>query len=134
MKIEEAIAMMTYPQKVKVYKALKKSIMNEKGIAEEKEQESLMKDISSRVFDMLGIAETYNPKDRSRENIIARTLIANALLRKGYSEKVVGRLMQKNHSTIHWSKDMLSTWEAYPKMYEVELNYWKRLNEVYETE
>lgn len=44
---------------------------------------------------------------RKRGNVEARVLLANALLTMGMTETATGDLLGKNHSTIHYYRDLL---------------------------
>ena len=77
---------------------------------------------------------TYDPRSRERQNVIVRIITANVLLEMGYSENSVGKAMRKNHSSIHYYKVTMDTWNEYPGVYKEELTIWNQIKHEYETD
>ena len=75
---------------------------------------------------------TYDTRSRKRQNVIVRIITANVLLEMGYSENSVGKAMRKNHSTIHYYKVTMDTWNEYPGVYKEELKIWNQIKKDYE--
>ena len=74
----------------------------------------------------------YDPTNRERQNVIVRVITANVLLEIGYTENSVGKAMRKNHSTIHYYKVTMDTWNEYPGVYKEELTIWNQIKQEYE--
>ena len=77
---------------------------------------------------------TYDPRNRKRQNVIVRIITANALLRMGCTENSVGKAMRKDHSTIHHYKETMNTWIKYPEFYNEEVTIWNKIKQEYETD
>ena len=77
---------------------------------------------------------TYDPRSRERQNVIVRIITANVLLEMGYTEDSVGKAMRKKHSTIHYYKVIMDTWNEYPGVYKEELTIWNQIKQEYETD
>ena len=77
---------------------------------------------------------TYDPRSRERQNVIVRIITANVLLRMGCTEISIGKAMRKNHSTIHYYKVTMDTWNEYPGVYKEEVTIWNKIKQEYETD
>ena len=77
---------------------------------------------------------TYDPTNRERQNVIVRVITANVLLRMGCTENSVGKIMKKDHSTIHHYKETMNTWIKYPGFYKEEVTIWNKIKQEYETD
>lgn len=77
---------------------------------------------------------TYDPTNRERQNVIVRVITANVLLRMGCTENSVGKIMKKDHSTIHHYKETMNTWFNYPELYKEEVTIWNKIKQEYETD
>ena len=77
---------------------------------------------------------TYDPTNRERQNVIVRVIIANVLLRMGCTENSVGKIMKKDHSTIHHYRETMNTWIKYPGFYNEEVTIWNKIKQEYETD
>lgn len=77
---------------------------------------------------------TYDPRIRKRQNVIVRIITANVLLGMGCTENSVGKIMKKDHSTIHHYKETMNTWFNYPGFYKEELTIWNQIKQEYETD
>ena len=75
---------------------------------------------------------TYDPTNRERQNVIVRVITANVLLRMGCTENSVGKIMRKDHSTIHHYKETMNTWFNYPGLYKEEVTIWNKIKQEYE--
>lgn len=75
---------------------------------------------------------TYDPKIRKRQNVIVRIITANVLLRMGCTENSVGKIMKKDHSTIHHYKETMNTWFNYTGLYKEEVTIWNKIKHEYE--
>ena len=76
----------------------------------------------------------YDATNRKRQNVIVRVITANVLLRMGYTENSVGKIMKKNRSTIYYYKETMNTWLEFPGVYKQELNIWNQIKQAYETD
>ena len=74
---------------------------------------------------------TYDPRSRERENVIVRIITANVLLGMGYTEISVGKVMRKDHSTIHHYKETMNTWIKYPRIHKEEVTIWNKIKQEY---
>ena len=77
---------------------------------------------------------TYDPTNRERQNVFVRVITANILLRMGCTENSVGKIMKKDHSTIHHYKETMNTWLKYPGFYKEEVTIWNKIKQEYETD
>lgn len=77
---------------------------------------------------------TYDPRIRKRQNVIVRIITANVLLGMGCTENSVGKIMKKDHSTIHHYKETMNTWFNYPGLYKEEVTIWNKIKQEYETD
>lgn len=77
---------------------------------------------------------TYDPRNRKRQNVIVRIITANVLLGMGCTENSVGKAMRKDHSTIHHYKETMNTWFNYPGLYKEEVTIWNKIKQEYETD
>ena len=77
---------------------------------------------------------TYDPTKRERQNVIVRIITANVLLGMGCTENSVGKIMKKDHSTIHHYKETMNTWFNYPGLYKEEVTIWNKIKQEYETD
>lgn len=77
---------------------------------------------------------TYDPTNRERQNVIVRVITANVLLGMGCTENSVGKIMRKDHSTIHHYKETMNTWFNYPGLYKEEVTIWNQIKQEYETD
>ena len=75
---------------------------------------------------------TYDPRIRKRQNVIVRIITANVLLGMGCTENSVGKIMKKDHSTIHHYKETMNTWFNYPGLYKEEVTIWNKIKQEYE--
>ena len=86
-----------------------------------------MESMKLLLYDILGIDE-YVPSSRERKQVVFRTILANLFLKMGKGEEEVGRMMNKDHSTIHHYKLIMQDWFDYPLYYQEELSYWNQIN------
>ena len=86
-----------------------------------------MESVKLLLYDILGIDE-YVPSSRERKQVVVRTSLANLFLKMGKGEEEVGRMMNKDHSTIHHYKVIMQDWFDYPSYYQEELSYWNQIN------
>ena len=75
---------------------------------------------------------TYDTRSRKRHNVIVRIITANVLLGMGCTENSVGKIMKKDHSTIHHYKETMNTWFNYPGLYKEEVTIWNQIKHEYE--
>lgn len=85
--------------------------------------------ITKMVSEIMGV-DCIGTLSRGRQYVVARVLLANALLALGLSTSVVGKHMQKDHTTIMHYRDMMKEWQEVPFFYKQELETWKQLNEL----
>lgn len=132
MNLIDEIQALSLREKEELYSHLGQLIQEEK-IYKENERVRKMEEIKMAVCTAMGLS-VYDPKNRERQNVVARVITANVLLRMGYTEKSVGKAMRKNHSTIHYYKETLNTWIKYPGFYKEEVTIWNQIKQAYETD
>lgn len=92
-----------------------------------------MEEIKMSVCAVMNLT-TYDSRIRKRQNVIVRIITANVLLGMGCTENSVGKIMKKDHSTIHHYKETLNTWFNYPGLYKEEVTIWNKIKQEYETD
>lgn len=132
MNLIDAIQALSLREKEELYSHIGQLIQEEKFY---KEDESVrkMEEIKMAVCSAMGVF-AYDTTNRERQNVIVRVITANVLLEMGYSENSVGKAMRKNHSTIHYYKVTMDTWNEYPGVYKEELTIWNQIKKDYETD
>ena len=132
MNLIETIQALSLQEKEELYSHIGQLIQEEKFY---KEDESVrkMEEVKMSVCAAMGVF-AYDTTNRKRQNIIVRVITANVLLEMGYSENSVGKAMRKNHSTIHYYKVTMDTWNKYPGYYKEELTIWNQIKHEYETD
>ena len=132
MNLIDAIQALSLREKEELYSHIGRLIQEEKFY---KEDESVrkMEEVKMSVCAAMGVF-AYDTTNRKRQNIIVRVITANVLLEMGYSENSVGKAMRKNHSTIHYYKVTMDTWNKYPGYYKEELTIWNQIKQKYETD
>ena len=130
MNLIDAIQALSLREKEELYSHIGQLIQEEKFY---KEDESVrkMEEIKMAVCSAMGVF-AYDTTNRKRQNVIVRVITANVLLEMGYSENSVGKAMRKNHSTIHYYKVTMDTWNEYPGVYKEELKIWNQIKKDYE--
>lgn len=132
MNLIDAIQALSLREKEELYSHIGQLIQEEKFYKED-EGVRKMEEIKMAVCSAMGVF-AYDPTNRERQNIIVRVITANVLLEMGYSENSVGKAMRKNHSTIHYYKVTMDTWNKYPGYYKEELTIWNQIKHEYETD
>ena len=126
----ESIQALSLQDKEKLFSHLGQLIQEEKFYKED-EGVRKMEEVKMSVCAAMNLT-TYDPRSRERQNVIVRIITANVLLEMGYSENSVGKAMRKDHSTIHYYKVTMDTWNKYPGYYKEELTIWNQIKEKYE--
>ena len=126
----ESIQALSLQDKEKLFSHLGQLIQEEK-FYKENEWVRKMEEIKMAVCSAMGIF-AYDPTNRKRQNVLVRVITANILLRIGGSENSVGKIMKKDHSTIHYYKVTMDTWNEYPGVYKEELTIWNQIKQEYE--
>lgn len=132
MNLIDAIQALSLREKEELYSHIGQLIQEEKFYKED-EGVRKMEEIKMAVCSAMGVF-AYDPTNRERQNVIVRVITANVLLEMGYSENSVGKAMRKNHSTIHYYKVTMDTWNEYPGVYKEELTIWNQIKHEYETD
>ena len=132
MNLIDAIQALSLREKEELYSHIGQLIQEEKFYKED-EGVRKMEEIKMAVCSAMGVF-AYDTTNRKRQNVIVRVITANALLEMGYSENSVGKAMRKNHSTIHYYKVTMDTWNEYPGVYKEELTIWNQIKQEYETD
>ena len=132
MNLIDAIQALSLREKEELYSHIGQLIQEEKFYKED-EGVRKMEEIKMAVCSAMGVF-AYEPTNRERQNVIVRVITANVLLEMGYSENSVGKAMRKNHSTIHYYKVTMDTWNKYPGYYKEELTIWNQIKQEYETD
>lgn len=132
MNLIDAIQALSLREKEELYSHIGQLIQEEKFYKED-EGVRKMEEIKMAVCSAMGVF-AYDPTNRERQNVIVRVITANVLLEMGYSENSVGKAMRKNHSSIHYYKVTMDTWNKYPGYYKEELTIWNQIKHEYETD
>ena len=132
MNLIDAIQALSLREKEELYSHIGQLIQEEKFYRED-ESVRKMEEIKMAVCSAMGVF-AYDTTNRERQNVIVRVITANVLLEMGYSENSVGKAMRKNHSTIHYYKVTMDTWNEYPGVYKEELKIWNQIKQEYETD
>ena len=132
MNLIDAIQALSLREKEDLYSHIGQLIQEEKFYRED-ESVRKMEEIKMAVCSAMGVF-AYDTTNRKRQNVIVRVITANVLLEMGYSENSVGKAMRKNHSTIHYYKVTMDTWNEYPGVYKEELTIWNQIKQEYETD
>ena len=130
MNLIDAIQALSLREKEELYSHIGQLIQEEKFYKED-EGVRKMEEIKMAVCSAMGVF-AYDRANRERQNVIVRVITANVLLKMGYSENSVGKAMRKNHSTIHYYKVTMDTWNEYPGVYKEELKIWNQIKKDYE--
>ncbi len=130
MNLIDAIQALSLREKEELYSHIGQLIQEERFYKED-EVVRKMEEIKIAVCSAMGVF-AYDPTNRERQNVIVRVITANVLLEMGYSENSVGKAMRKNHSTIHYYKVTMDTWNEYPGVYKEELTIWNQIKQKYE--
>ena len=130
MNLIDAIQALSLREKEELYSHIGQLIQEEKFYKEDEEVRK-MEEIKMAVCSAMGVF-AYDPTNRERRNVIVRVITANVLLEMGYTENSVGKAMGKNHSTIHYYKVTMDTWNEYPGVYKEELTIWNQIKHEYE--
>ena len=110
-----------------IARLIRQDIVKSTGRKEEEMEE--MERIKLLLYDILEIDE-YVPSSRERKQVVFRTILANLLLKMGNGEEQVGRMINKDHSTIHHYKVIMQDWFDCPSYYQEELSYWNQINAI----
>ena len=130
MNLIDAIQALSLREKEELYSHIGQLIQEEKFYRED-ESVRKMEEIKMAVCSAMGVF-AYDTTNRKRQNVIVRVITANVLLEMGFSENSVGKAMRKNHSTIHYYKVTMDTWNEYPGVYKEELKIWNQIKKDYE--
>ena len=125
MNLIEAIQALSLREKEELYSHIGQLIQEEK-FYKENERVRKMEEIKMAVCSAMGVS-VYDPMNRERQNVIVRVITANVLLRMGCTENSVGKIMKKDHSTIHHYRETMNSWLEFPGVYKQELNIWNQI-------
>ena len=125
MNLIDAIQALSLREKEELYSHIGQLIQDEKL--------RKMEEIKMSVCAAMNLT-TYDPRIRKRQNVIVRIITANVLLGMGCTENSVGKIMRKDHSTIHHYKETMNTWFNYPGLYKEEVTIWNKIKQEYETD
>ena len=132
MNLMDAVQALSLQDKERLFACLGQLIQHEK-FYKENERVRKMEEVKMSVCAAMNLT-TYDPRSRERQNVIVRIITANVLLSMGYTEDSIGKAMRKNHSTIHYYKVTMDTWNEYPGVYKEELTIWNQIKQEYETD
>lgn len=132
MNLIEAIQALSLQDKEELYSHIGQLIQEEK-FYKENERVKKMEEIKMAVCSAMGVS-AYDPTNRERQNVIVRVITANVLLRMGNTENFVGKIMKKDHSTIHHYRETMNSWLEFPGVYKQELTIWNQIKQAYETD
>ena len=129
MNLIDAIQALPLREKEELYSHIGQLIQEEKFYRED-ESVRKMEEIKMAVCSAMGVS-AYDPTNRKRQNVIVRVITANVLLRMGCTENSVGKVMRKDHSTIHHYKETMNTWIKYPIIHNEEVTIWNKIKQEY---
>ena len=132
MNLIDEIQALSLREKEELYSHIGQLIQEEKFYKED-ECVRKMEEVKMSVCAAMNLT-TYDPKIRKRQNVIVRIITANVLLGMGCTENSVGKIMKKDHSTIHHYKETMNTWFNYPGLYKEEVTIWNKIKQEYETD
>ena len=132
MNLIDAIQALSLREKEELYSHIGQLIYEEKFYKED-EGVRKMEEVKMSVCAAMNLT-TYDPSRRERQNVIVRIITANVLLRMGCTENSVGKIMKKDHSTIHHYRETMNTWIKYPGFYKEEVTIWNKIKQEYETD
>ena len=132
MNLMDAVQALSLQDKESLFSHLGQLIQDEK-FYKVNERVRKMEEIKMAVCAAMNLT-TYDPRSRKRQNVIVRIITANVLLGMGYTEISVGKVMRKDHSTIHHYKETMNTWFNYPGLYKEEVTIWNQIKQEYETD
>ena len=132
MNLIDAIQALSLREKEELYSHIGQLIYEEKFYKED-ERVRKMEEVKMSVCAAMNLT-TYDPRSRERQNVIVRIITANVLLRMGCTENSVGKVMKKDHSTIHHYRETMNTWIKYPGFYKEEVTIWNKIKQEYETD
>ena len=132
MNLMDAVQALSLQDKESLFSHLGQLIQDEK-FYKVNERVRKMEEVKMAVCAAMNLT-TYDPRSRERQNVIVRIITANVLLGMGYTEISVGKVMRKDHSTIHHYREIMKSWLEYPGVYKQELNIWNQIKQAYETD
>ena len=127
MNLMDAVQALSLQDKESLFSHLGQLIPPEK-FHKENERVRKMEEVKMSVCAAMNLT-TYDPRSRERQNVIVRIITANVLLRMGYTEISVGKVMRKDHSTIHHYKETMNTWIKYPRIHKEEVTIWNKIKQ-----
>lgn len=132
MNLMDAVQALSLQDKESLFSYLGQLIQNEK-FYKVNERVRKMEEVKMAVCAAMNLT-TYDTRSRARQNVIVRIITANVLLGMGYTEISVGKVMRKDHSTIHYYKEIMNTWIKYPRIHKEEVTIWNKIKQEYETD
>lgn len=129
MNLMDAVQALSLQDKERLFSYVGQLIQHEK-FYKENERVRKMEEVKMAVCAAMNLT-TYDPRIRKRQNVIVRIITANILLRMGYTEDSVGKVMRKDHSTIHHYKETMNRWIKYPRIHNEEVTIWNKIKQEY---
>lgn len=88
-----------------------------------------LRELAERYCAMMHVVSGVDPlqETRRRPIVMARVMVANALLAEGYTENAVGSVLGWDHSTIHHYRRRMKEMLTAPG-YDAERHLWERFN------
>ena len=65
-------------------------------------------------------------KGHDRSAAYARAVVSHVMIKDGYTESEIGRLLNRNHSTINHYKNIMNTVMEYPNQYKDIINLYEK--------
>lgn len=109
--IEKRCLSLSNKEKKRLIEILRKSLET-KDVCETFEK---MHDAIVKVF-----GKEVLTKSRDRDLVVGRTILAYSCAVLGWSECTIGRLMQRDHSSINLMKKNMTLWMKFPNMFKKE--------------
>lgn len=99
--------------------------MNEKNLTDPR-----LRERAQRLCAVMKEVSGHDPLDETRRRavVMARMMVASALLAEGYTENAVGAVLGWDHSTIHHYRRRMKEMLTAPG-YDAERNLWERFKQ-----
>lgn len=119
--LTDTITALPLEEKISLFNLLAEQIRNDRS-----RKVDTAKGVTDAACGILGL-DRYHKEGRKRIFIICKVLIANALIRIGMTEAIIGDVLGMNRTTIYRYEYLLQSWFDCPDSYGEELSYWNQL-------
>lgn len=118
------ISILSLSEKEELFKALGEQIRKEKDV--ETQRARTGEEVIAKVCEVMKI-DSFNSQSRLRQHVVSRVIVSNILIQMGHTESGIGRIINKDHSSVHKYKDILQDWLAFPQYYANELSIYEQV-------